>query len=109
MSRNAVEVTCNEHKEDENIHVYCEWCLKSYLNANKDACPINNNHKCTFNANRYMRVQILKLKVRCPNADLRMGGDNIEGRVENTQGNKGYEMEKGCHWKGTIQVKIKTY
>ncbi len=78
LARNAVDLTCPEHSneeddddsDDENnpsFNVYCETCLKHYIESNEGNCPLKHpNPKWQLNVGVVKFIG--KLTIACPRA-----------------------------------------
>ncbi len=68
VARKAVELSCDDHGDDEKLPIYCELCLSKYLKENNGRCPVSKNPKATYDRSRSSRREILHLNVICPNS-----------------------------------------
>ena len=123
--KDCVEVSCmsdGAHEDDINSlnynPIWCLNCLQTYLNKNKQICPINGR-KHDKNAaikavpTSYIRRQVSRAQIRCLNGhdhhrsnqdgkddidEYEIDGLQLEGR-ENT---KQQENNNGCQWQGML-------
>ncbi|ETO09120.1 hypothetical protein RFI_28269, partial [Reticulomyxa filosa] len=55
IANNAVELHCDEHENAEQVYLFGEECLQSYLKQNNDKCPIQQHEHCEFSKSKVTR------------------------------------------------------
>ncbi|ETO04705.1 hypothetical protein RFI_32693, partial [Reticulomyxa filosa] len=98
IANNAMELTCDEHEEQEGTLVIGEQCLMKYLKENNNKCPIGKHGTCNYVKGRTARKYICDLKVICPRQFMKHSNQKEEN--ETKEGD--ISMEDGCAFKGKI-------
>ncbi|ETO18423.1 hypothetical protein RFI_18842, partial [Reticulomyxa filosa] len=99
IANNAVELHCDEHENAEQVYLFGEECLQSYLKQSNGKCPIQQHDHCEFVKNKSSRQQISDLLVICPRQYDLKKKQSKEGTI---LGEK-QEQEKQCSYKGKIK------
>ncbi len=66
LLKNAVDMSCQNHADDEESHSFCEKCVVTYMKANQNKCPVNNHENPTYVANLFIRKKVDQTKINCP-------------------------------------------
>ncbi|ETO02180.1 hypothetical protein RFI_35256, partial [Reticulomyxa filosa] len=98
IANNAMELTCDEHEEQEGTLVIGEQCLMKYLKENNNKCPIGKHGTCNYVKGRTARKYICDLKVICPRQFMKHSNQKEEN--ETKEGDT--PMGNGCIFKGKI-------
>eukprot|EP01084_Bolivina_argentea_P233041 392586_1 len=61
-----VELGCDHDEDDEEIFLYCKFCLTELVKDNDNKCMISGHYNPPLDASRAIRRQILKAIVVCP-------------------------------------------
>ncbi len=77
LPRDAVDLSCVAHENsseelDESAFTFCEICLKSYLAAHNNLCPLNNHENPSFESDLFIRRHVMRTSVLCPRAIFRL-------------------------------------
>ena len=99
----AVELTCNQHEDEEDLIMFGKYCLKNYLSKNSNKCPIGAHNNPTHSNNKFTIKRINKLHVICPNSNklkLKNNDNNNEPELKEKEGevivtNLGHDMSLG--------------
>ncbi len=71
VAREAVDLSCPEHEEDEeeddSYIVFCKGCLERFIESSQ-TCPIGKHENPTFERSGYARKRVMNAKVRCSRA-----------------------------------------
>ncbi|ETO07805.1 G-protein beta WD-40 repeats containing protein [Reticulomyxa filosa] len=66
VANNPVEISCQQHQNLDGSLIIGEHCLKQFLAANPNSCPVQPHEHCEYTKIRLAQRQIGELKVKCP-------------------------------------------
>ncbi|ETO26087.1 G-protein beta WD-40 repeats containing protein [Reticulomyxa filosa] len=99
VTNNAIEINCPQHQVLDMSPIVGENCLKQFLNANPNSCPIQFHNGCLYAQTKIAQRQIDSLKVICP---LQFEQNSLLSTQGRQQG--GEENERiMCDFKGKIK------
>ncbi|ETO35290.1 hypothetical protein RFI_01773 [Reticulomyxa filosa] len=99
IANNAVELHCDEHENAEQVYLFGEECLQSYLKQSNGKCPIQQHEHCEFVKNKSSRQQISDLLVICPRQHDLTKKQLKEWTASGER--EGYESQ--CNYKGKMK------
>ncbi|ETO26870.1 G-protein beta WD-40 repeats containing protein [Reticulomyxa filosa] len=66
VASNAFEINCPQHQDLDKSLIVGERCLKQFLNANPNSCPVQVHDGCVYNQVQLAQRYINDLEVMCP-------------------------------------------
>ncbi|ETO27232.1 hypothetical protein RFI_09897 [Reticulomyxa filosa] len=66
IASNPIEINCPQHQKPDEILFVGEHCLKRFLGANPNLCPVRPHEHCQYAKSRLAQRHISELKVMCP-------------------------------------------
>ncbi|ETO13216.1 WD-repeat protein [Reticulomyxa filosa] len=97
VANNPIEIDCPQHRGLYESLLVGENCLKQFLNANPNSCPVQPHDGCVYSRNSGTQRLIDTLKVMCPLRLQQYAQTPIQGQQEGENNN-----QVMCNFKGTI-------
>eukprot|EP01084_Bolivina_argentea_P255341 429448_1 len=119
----TVELGCDHDEDDEEIFLYCKFCLTELVKDNDNKCMISGHYNPPLDASRAIRRQILKAIVVCPYSTIFKTRNNLKNNKNNNAqmiDTNGYDEKEGsqqfvaavpgndkkseqiCEWQGAL-------
>eukprot|EP01084_Bolivina_argentea_P291550 501091_1 len=79
----AVELGCQHEEEDDEIFMYCKYCLNELVKDNGNKCMISGHYNPPLDVARAIRRKILKAIVICPYSTTFKTRNNLKKNKNN--------------------------
>ncbi|ETO00950.1 hypothetical protein RFI_36490, partial [Reticulomyxa filosa] len=99
VARNPIEMSCAQHQELNESLIVGADCLKQFLHANPDSCPVQYHNDCLYSPSRAARLHIGDLRVMCPRQFRQKSQTTTQGQQPGKEGNE----KITCDFKGKMK------
>ncbi|ETO24366.1 hypothetical protein RFI_12791 [Reticulomyxa filosa] len=106
IANNAMELSCEQHEDLDEVLIVGKNCLKAYLKKNGDMCPIEPHEDCKYSKTKLVQRQVGELMVMCPlqfKQDQLYPAKQLEGETLEEGNEQSSESRATCNFYGQLK------